>query len=197
MGAALIAAALSGAIPPAPAAKAWINFRATMAGPVGFLGDDASDSYSLGEAYPSGRSILGLTFGWSVAVAQNEYTTFAAKAHQAGRAAATGTQAFRIEGLTPGMDYKLHMSQGAITTGVGLGYRLFRADNSTLYFPEVNSAGTVATGNFMDANGAVFASPDLWSVGETGVAFTALDTAILLRRATNSAYWNAIGIEVV
>lgn len=185
---------------PAPAPPAtiyWINHRATLAGPTGFPGDAPGDSYSTGDVHPTGRTVNGYGFGWDVdgSADASNYTDFAAKPHQAGRIASTGVRKFIIDGLTVGLSYKLHVSQGAIGSGVGCGYRLLRADASTPY-AGTNINVTVPGGSFMDAMGNIFASPDLWAAGEVGFAFTALDTSIqLYRGSTNGSYWNAIGIE--
>lgn len=178
----------------------WVNQRATLGGPAGFPGDAATDSYTTGEYPASGRTLNGVYgFGWDADMVANasNHTDFASKPHQAGRIASTGVRQFIITGLTVGVAYKLHVSQGAIGSAVGCGYQLLRADGSTSY-AGTNINSTVPGGSFMDAMGTVFGSPDLWAAGEAGFAFTALDTSIrLYRGSTNGAYWNAIGIEVV
>lgn len=197
MGAAIIAAALSGGAPPPTTARAYVNFRATQAGPAGFPGDAVGDSYSLGEMAPARTFGPGFGFGWSAdknASASN-HTNFATKPHQAGRISSTGVDQFFITGLTVGVQYKLLVSQGAITSSVGCGYQLLRADGSTSY-AGTNINSTVPGGEFMDAMGTSHASPAAWDANAQGFAFTALDTSVrLYRGSTNGAYWTAAGLE--
>jgi hypothetical protein len=182
-------------------ATKWVNFRLTSGGPAGFAGDGADSVYNLGsDTFPSTGHEIGGVYpqGWvaDASGGADQYTDYAGYEHQAGRigcTSGTDNRTFRIGGLTAGHTYRLHVSLGAIASGIANGFVVYSDNRTTSRYAQ--AGGSVPTGNFMDAAGNVWSNAANWVSNEVPVDVLATTTDFYFAKNTNSAYFNTIGIE--
>lgn len=185
---------LSGGAAPPDNPEYWINFRATAAGPAGFVGDGPNSSYSLGGVYPE-RTLGAFTFGWVASgMSPFEYTTFAAYEHQAGRAGMTAgidAHTFRINGFEIGQTYRWRASQGAISATVTSGFRIFSDNRVTQLHATPNVS--VPQNDVADILAAVFVDPPAWTAGQGYVDIVATTAnAYIAKPVANNGYLSAV-----
>lgn len=200
MGAALIAAALSGAGGPAPNPIYWFNLRNSAAGPTGFVGDGPTSTYLTGLIYP--ENTIGPFTGGQVADSGGafaNYVGYAAYEHQAGRApynAGTDNRTTRISGIVNGAQYRIFMSQGSPGVTANSQMSVYSGNRTGLLYATPNVS--VPDGDFADILGTVFGDAAAWVAGQQGVDITAASSDFYFARgalATGNA--NAIGIQAL
>jgi hypothetical protein len=175
----------------------YVNLRQTATGSGGAVTDAAGDSYSLGEAYPSGRQINGWDFGFTASVTStaNDKPYYTSQPHFAGFIGFNGQQ-FRIGGLTAG-SYNIHTSNTKIDgSAATIGFKIYDSDGTTVLATEVS--GSVGVDQYMDSNGVVWGTgPAAWTAGETPKLVTITGTNLYLGPGTNGTFMSTIGIEFV
>lgn len=156
-----------------------INFRQTS----GYVTDGASDTYCLGEAYPTTRG--GLTFGFPASAAadmRNRATSVDARlAGGYGRANASATVDFRLDLPAPGQ-YDISLALGDANHAQN--HRVLIKDNATTLHT-INVATPIA--EWADATGATYEFSPAWVSGQTPVRLTFASTTLILTLGGHSS----------
>lgn len=178
-----------------------VNFRDTLA-PTGFPGDGPNGIWAGTSVYSSTVVLGGLySIGWVAAYVgfpADDPSYQATYPHLAGYMAATtggGSATYHIDGFIPGRQYKLHVAQGAISTGVTTAFGMWEDNRST----SVISTTPIAQpgGGFADFNTTYFSNAGAWTSGETPYIYTPKTgkTGLWFGKDGTNMYLNSIGIE--
>lgn len=179
----------------------WANFRSSLSGPSGFTGDDADSVFCSGAVYGTDSAIGGVYPHGYVASATstaNDKSTYATSQHQAGFNTCTAnvdSATYHIGGLTVGHTYRMYLSMGRLDLTISCGIVVYSGNRTGALY--TLTGGSVTGGSLMDINGNVFASPALWTAGQTYQDIVATTTDFYFCKSTNNSYINAIGIEDV
>jgi hypothetical protein len=202
-----------------PADAKWVNFRETLAGPTGFVGDRPGDitNFFETESALAGTKLIGGVYiqGWGSGgpTGHAEDPVRAAdsadSAHTAGENSVNtnaSNRLFHIGNLVVGHQYKLWMSLGALNATGNTGRKIFTdatgptdllATTGGANIANMSFAGLTAA-SLTDINGGgPWTTAGAWWSGQTGLTFTAQFADLYFGRPDNfaSSFINAIGIE--
>lgn len=177
----------------------WFDLRGTVGGPVGYPGDGANATYSLGNTLGTDPGVGPYTHGWGAnntgfATDKSGYATFARFGGYVSAVVATDQQTYQVTGLTVGHNYNLYLGLASISTSITIGYALYQ-DNRVTLLNQVAGTATTA-GQILDATGTVRTDPTDWANNQVPYNFTAPTTSIYITKSsTNPMYLNTLGLE--
>ncbi len=152
-------------------AEKGINFRATA----GYVTDPATDTYSLGEAYPTTRG--GVTFGWATNKTAQSRDRSAGLVRLGGIVFHTNgasTTTFRVD-LPSAGTYRIRLAAG--DTAAAQAQRILIKDNTTTL---ATLAASTPANQWMDATGVVRTSYSDWTSNNASVDLTFSTTTLIL-----------------
>lgn len=166
------------------------NFRSTA----GSWGETSPAVAILGDLYTGAALANGVVAGWSIAPGSKADYASASNAKLSGRNLTNNAGVhFRIDLPNGPGTYRIWIAAGALSTTTTTAFALFMGAQTTAY--ATVAATSVASGNVMDASGAVITTATYIASGGTYIEFTTTENYIRVERNGTNMYINNIQLE--
>ncbi len=166
-----------------------MDFRGTS----GYVTDPSNHAYSLGESYPSGRTLNGQGFGWSTGSpdgAQDALNTNDARLAGKAYTAPSNRPIFRLN-LPSAGSYKIYIAMGD-QAGSYLQTVEFYDDTTLLDSTTINAVSSSAANSFVAADGIAYTHANFVTTGFTKYLTFTFATSILKVKVGSAANYSQL-----